>query len=268
MDLYEILESLKAGNMSVDEAVRMISLHSIEEIEGFAKIDIGRQARRGVPEVILAETKEPDQTEEIIRRILEKTDSVLVSRIRKEDRPRIIALAGELKVMTSIGRSSSAILLFKRPIMPGNGKVGIITAGTSDIGVAEESRLMCEAMGCRYITSYDVGVAGIQRIFPVLKEMVREDVDCIIVAAGMEGALATLVSSMVDIPVIGVPTSVGYGYGQKGMAALASMLQSCSSGLSVVNIDNGIAAGGIAANIANRAARRGTRQEGDGTDAP
>ena len=115
---------------------------------------------------------------------------------------------------------------------------------------------MCDAMGCRCITSYDVGVAGMQRIFPALKEMIREDVDCIVVVAGMEGALATLVSSMVDIPVIGVPTSVGYGYGQKGMAALASMLQSCSSGLSVVNIDNGIAAGGIAANIANRAARK------------
>ena len=112
---------------------------------------------------------------------------------------------------------------------------------------------MCKAMNCRAITSYDVGVAGIHRIFPILKEMINEDVDCIIVAAGMEGALATLVSSMVDIPVIGVPTSVGYGYGEKGIAALASMLQSCSLGLSVVNIDGGIAAGSIAANIANRA---------------
>ena len=92
--------------------------------------------------------------------------------------------------------------------------------------------------------------------FPVLKEMIKEDVDCIIVAAGMEGALATLVSTMVDIPIIGIPTSVGYGYGEKGIAALASMLQSCSLGLSVVNIDNGIAAGGIAANIANRSVRK------------
>ncbi len=115
---------------------------------------------------------------------------------------------------------------------------------------------MCEAMNCKCITSYDVGVAGIQRIFPVLKEMVEEDVECIIVVAGMEGALATLVSSMTDIPVIGVPASVGYGYGEKGIAALASMLQSCSLGLSVVNIDGGIAAGSIAANIANRSTRK------------
>ena len=143
--------------------------------------------------------------------------------------------------------------MFKKPIKFQGGKVGIITAGTSDIGIAEESRLMCKAMNCEAITSYDVGVAGIHRIFPILKEMINEDVDCIIVAAGMEGALATLVSSMVDIPVIGVPTSVGYGYGEKGIAALASMLQSCSLGLSVVNIDGGIAAGSIAANIANRA---------------
>ena len=115
---------------------------------------------------------------------------------------------------------------------------------------------MCEAMNCRCSTSYDVGVAGIHRIFPVLKEMIDQDVDCIIVVAGMEGALATLVTSLVDVPTIGVPTSVGYGYGEKGMAALASMLQSCSLGLSVVNIDNGIAAGAIAANIANKAVRK------------
>ena len=114
---------------------------------------------------------------------------------------------------------------------------------------------MCEAMNCKCFTSYDVGVAGIQRIFPILKEMLNEDVDCVIVAAGMEGALATLVSTLVDIPIIGIPTSVGYGYGEKGVAALASMLQSCALGLAVVNIDNGIGAGAMAASIANRVSR-------------
>ena len=149
----------------------------------------------------------------------------------------------------------------KKPIKFYGGNVGIITAGTSDIGVAEEARLMCEAMNCKTITSYDVGVAGIQRVFPILKKMIEKEVDCIVVAAGMEGALATLVSSMVDIPVIGLPTSVGYGYGEKGIAALASMLQSCSLGLSVVNIDNGIAAGAIAANIANRTIMKKIKKE-------
>jgi len=149
-------------------------------------------------------------------------------------------------------------LIYRKPIKKTGGTVGILTAGTSDISVAEESRLMCEAMTCKCICSYDVGIAGMHRIFPVLKELISKEADVIIVVAGMEGALATIVSSLVDVPVIGVPTSVGYGYGEKGVAALASMLQSCSLGLAVVNIDNGIGAGAIAANITNRVRRKKT----------
>ncbi len=134
--------------------------------------------------------------------------------------------------------------------------VGIVTAGTSDIGVAEEARLTCEAMNCTCIRSYDVGIAGLHRIFPIIKKFVQQNVDVIVVAAGMEGALASVVASLVDVPVIGLPTSVGYGYGEKGVAALASMRQSCSLGLSVVNIDNGIGAGAVAANIANVSRRQ------------
>ena len=256
MEIQEILEKLEKGKISIKNAKNLLSLYSIEEVEGFAKIDINRQKRRGIPEIIFAETKEIDEIKKITKKTLEKTNSVIISRIKKEDYSKIMSFAKRLKIKIKTGKNSSSILLFKKPIKFQGGKVGIITAGTSDIGVAEESRLVCEAMNCKCITSYDVGVAGIQRIFPVLKELIKEDVDCIIVAAGMEGALATLVSSMVDIPIIGIPTSVGYGYGEKGIAALASMLQSCSLGLSVVNIDNGIAAGGIAANIANRAIRK------------
>ena len=231
-------------------------LYSIEEVEGFVKIDINRRKRRGIPEVVFAETKEIDEIKKIVEKFLEKNNSVMISRIKKTDFQKILTFAKRLKVNIKKGKNSSSLLLYKKPIRFFGGKVGILTAGTSDIGVAEESRLMCEAMNCKCITSYDVGVAGIQRIFPILKKMIKEDVDCIVVVAGMEGALATLVSSLVDIPVIGVPTSVGYGYGGKGISSLASMLQSCSLGLSVVNIDNGIAAGGIAANIANRAMRK------------
>ena len=252
MEIHEILEKLEKGKISIKNAKNLLSLYSIEEVEGFAKIDINRQKRRGIPEIVFAETKQIDEIKKITKKTLEKTNSVIISRIKKEDYSKIMTFVKRLKVKIKTGKNSSSILLFKKPIKFHGGKVGIITAGTSDIGVAEESRLVCEAMNCKCITSYDVGVAGIQRIFPVLKELIKEDVDCIIVAAGMEGALATLVSSMVDIPIIGIPTSVGYGYGEKGIAALASMLQSCSLGLSVVNIDNGIAAGGIAANIANR----------------
>ncbi len=260
MEIQEILESLERGNISTSVAKKMLSLYSIEKIEGMAKIDINRKKRRGIPEVIFGETKSLDEIKKILRITLEKTNSVMVSRIKTEDYPKIISFCKRLKIKIKVGRKSSSLLLFKNPIKFHGGKVGIITAGTSDIGVAEEARLMCEVMNCKCITSYDVGVAGIQRIFPILKEMIEKEVDCIIVAAGMEGALATLVSSMVDIPVIGLPTSVGYGYGAKGIAALASMLQSCSLGLSVVNIDNGIAAGAIAANIANRA--NGKHQKG------
>ena len=256
MEIHKVLESLEAGKISVNGAKRLLSLYSIEEVEGFAKIDVNRRLRRGIPEIIFAETKELDEIKKIIKKTLEKTNSVIVSRIKKQDYAKIIEFAKRSKVKVKTGKNSSSILLFKKPIKFHGGKVGILTAGTSDIGVAEESRLVCEIMNCKCITSYDVGVAGIQRIFPILKKMIKEDVDCIIVAAGMEGALATLVSTMVDIPIIGIPTSVGYGYGEKGIAALASMLQSCSLGLSVVNIDNGVAAGGIAANIANRAIRK------------
>ncbi|NND86700.1 MAG: nickel pincer cofactor biosynthesis protein LarB [Nitrosopumilus sp.] len=256
MEIQKILESLKEGKISVNNAKKLLSLYSIEEVEGFAKIDINRQKRRGVPEVIFAETKELDEIKKIIKRTLEKTNAVIVSRIKKKDHTKILEYAKKLKVNLKRGEKSSSVLLYKKPLKFHGGKVGIITAGTSDIGVAEESRLMCEAMNCKCIISYDVGVAGIQRVFPILKEMIKEDVDCIIVAAGMEGALATLVATMVDIPIIAIPTSVGYGYGEKGIGALASMLQSCSLGLAVVNIDNGIAAGGIAANIANRASAK------------
>ena len=266
MEVHEILESLKSDKISVGDAERLLALYSIEQVEGFAKIDINRRSRHGIPEVVLAEAKQLDEIKKIAGRILEKSGYVIVSRIRDEDRQKIAAYAREdLGSGIEEGRNSSSVLLFREPIAAGGGgKVGIITAGTSDIGVAEEARLVCKAMNCACITSYDVGVAGLQRIFPVLKRMVREDVDCIIVAAGMEGALATLVSSMVGIPVIGVPTSVGYGYGQKGVAALASMLQSCALGLAVVNIDNGIAAGGIAANIANRRSGPGSGGGGGG----
>jgi NCAIR mutase (PurE)-related protein len=256
LEINEILESVKSGKISTSNAKKLLTLYSIEEVEGIAKIDINRRKRRGVPEVIFAETKELEDIKKIIKKTLEKTNSAVISRIKKEDYKKIMTFVKRLKVKVKTGKNSSSILLFKKPIKFQGGKVGILTAGTSDIGVAEEARLMCEAMNCKCITSYDVGVAGIQRIFPILKKIVKEDVDCIIVAAGMEGALATLVSTMVDIPIIGIPTSVGYGYGGKGIAALASMLQSCSLGLSVVNIDNGIAAGGIAANIANRAIKK------------
>jgi len=142
--------------------------------------------------------------------------------------------------------------------------VGILTAGTSDVPAAEEAALLCHEMGCTVYTAYDVGVAGLHRLFDPLHKMLDEiQVDVLIVAAGMDGALPSVVAGLADVPVIGLPTSVGYGLGGGGQAALYSMLQTCAPGLSVVNIDNGIGAGAVAGLIANRvAACRSVSEEG------
>jgi NCAIR mutase (PurE)-related protein len=256
MDMLDVLESLKSGKISVPKAKKLLSLYSIEKIEDFAQIDMGRRYRKGIPEVIFAERKQLDEIKKIITKILTKSNSVLISRIQKQDYSKIIAFAKKNKFKIKDGKNTTTLLLYKKEQKRSGGMVGIVTAGTSDISVAEEARLTCEAMNCTCICSYDVGIAGLHRIFPIIKKFMQQDVDVIVVAAGMEGALASVVSSLVDVPVIGLPTSVGYGYGEKGVAALASMLQSCSLGLSVVNIDNGIGAGAVAANIANNAKRQ------------
>jgi len=141
------------------------------------------------------------------------------------------------------------------------GKVGILTAGTSDIRIAEEAGVIAEEMGCEVLRAYDVGIAGLHRLFEPLKEMIREDVDVLIVVAGREGALASLVAGLVDIPVIAVPSSSGYGFGGRGLSALMSMLQSCPLGLAVVNIDGGVPAGVVASLIANRVAKYRRREK-------
>ena len=252
MNVSDILDSVKNGKISVNEAKKQLSLYSIEEIENFAKIDLGREARKGVPEVVFAERKEHSEVKKIIKNVLKKTNSIVVSRIPKKNFQDICNYCKKNDLKVSVGQNCTTILVYKKPLKKTKGKIGIITAGTSDIGIAEESRLMCESMGCICITSYDVGIAGLHRIFPVLKEFVKAGVDAIIVVAGMEGALASVVSSTMNVPIIGVPTSIGYGYGEKGIAALAAMLQSCSLGLTVVNIDNGIGAGAAAAKIVNQ----------------
>jgi len=256
LELDEILDSVRAGKVSSAKARKLLSLYSIQKIEDFAQIDIDRKKRRGIPEVVFAQDKQLSEIKKIIQTVLKKSNSILVSRLNKKDGVKIKLYAKKLNLKIDTGKKSSSIFLYKKPIKNSGGKVGILSAGSSDIGVAEEARLMCRAMNCECICSYDVGVAGMHRLFPILKKFISNDVDAVIVIAGMEGALPTLVSSLVDIPVIGVPTSIGYGYGEKGIGALAAMLQSCSLGLSVVNIDNGIGAGAVAANIANRANRK------------
>ncbi|SVB71085.1 uncharacterized protein METZ01_LOCUS223939 [marine metagenome] len=252
MNIEQIFQSLQDGKISPSKAKKLLSLYSIEKIDNIAQIDTGRRNRKGIPEVILAERKELPDLKKIIKKTLTKNNEVLISRIKQKDYTKILEFAKKNKYKIKNGKNTTALLIYKNKIKRLGGKVGIIAAGTSDIGVGEEAKLVCESMNCDCICSYDVGIAGLHRIFPVLKQFIESEVDVIIVVAGMEGALASIVSSIADVPVIGVPTSIGYGYGEKGVAALASMLQSCSLGLTVVNIDNGVGAGAAAANIANR----------------
>ncbi len=182
---------------------------------------------------------------------------LIVSKLTPEQQQAISGFCGKNLVFDVFGEGEIAVL-HKRNYHPRQtgGKIGIIAAGTSDRRVAEAARVMAEQMGCQVITTYDVGVAGVHRLFPELEEMVEQGIDILIIAAGMEGALPSLVTGLVDIPVIGLPISTGYGLGGEGLGALISMLQSCSLGLAVVNIDNGIGAGAIAALFANRIAQK------------
>jgi NCAIR mutase (PurE)-related protein len=230
-------------------------------IHDAARPDFGRQARKGVPEVIIAEHKTVEQSTEIAKRFLEATGRAILSRVPPELEACLREeFAGQADLeWLPVARAAVLRRSDARQPEPG-GRVGIITAGTSDIPWAEEAALLCREMGCQVHTVSDVGVAGLHRLWEPLQRLLEEaQVDVLIVAAGMDGALPSVVSGLVDVPVIGLPTSVGYGMGGKGEAALLSMLQTCAPGMAVVNIDNGIGAGAIAGLIANRmaATRRG-----------
>lgn len=256
-DLRAILEGFAAGKLSLAEAQRKIALNAVEDVGQLARLDVGRHIRKGIPEVILAEYKEREDLIQIALAAVKRNRQVLISRIKKEDMEPLTKRLKKSGIRVEVGLNSSTVLAWKSSGAKMTGaRIGIIAAGTSDIGVAEEARLVSKAMGCEAMSRYDVGIAGMHRIFPVLQEMLSSSVSAIVVVAGMEGALASVVASMVDVPVIGVPTSVGYGFGSNGVAALASMLQSCTLGLAVVNIDNGIAAGAIASSIAQKARQR------------
>jgi hypothetical protein len=222
----------------------------------FAVPDFERAQRKGVPEVILAERKSVEQALAIARAFLTHTGRAILSRVGAELEACLRSEFAAEAELEWVAPPRAAVL--RRPdfVPPQTGgRVGVLTAGTSDVPVAEEAALLCREMGCTVYTAYDVGVAGLHRLFEPLRLMLDEaQVDVLIVVAGMDGALPSVVAGLVDVPVVGLPTSIGYGVGGGGMAALYSMLQTCAPGLSVVNIDNGIGAGAVAGLIANRAA--------------
>ncbi|MCW7076832.1 MAG: nickel pincer cofactor biosynthesis protein LarB [Candidatus Syntrophoarchaeum sp.] len=255
--MEEILRSLAQGEITVEEAVKTLRTDAIREIGEIARLDTGRWNRRGVPEVILASGKASEDVAELAIEMAKEHGIALVSRMNDENVEAINkAIRGEDLTFEYNGKAKMAVIRQKDHNINFKGKIGIITAGTSDITVAEEARVVASAMGCEVIVAYDVGVAGIHRLFEPLSMMMEADIAVIIVVAGMEGALPSVVASVVDVPVIGLPTSVGYGAGGKGLSALLSMLQSCSGGVAVVNIDNGIGAGIFAGLIARRVNER------------
>jgi len=254
MNAREVLERLQRGEIDVSRAEKLLKLDFLEKIGEHAVFDHGREARRGIPEVVFGESKSPEVAAEIVAKAFCDRDIMLVSRAGRAHFEAISKAVGPKFVRYE--EKARMVVVDKRPSKEPKGLIGIITAGSSDICVAEEAKVMAEAMGCRVMISYDVGVAALHRMMDPLKAMLDADVDCLVVVAGMEGALPTVISGLSDVPVIGVPTSVGYGYGGKGEGALMGMLQSCSPGLTVVNIDNGVGAGATAALISLRSRRR------------
>lgn len=228
----------------------------IEVIETFARLDAHRRERTGIPETIFAEGKSPEQVISIIRALCEKSGLALATRVG-EDCAHQIQNVFHSDYTVQYNRFARTVVVRRGDVhqMPHDGLIAILSAGTGDLFVAEEAKVTAEVMGCEVLTYYDVGIAGIHRLIEPLKTILEKDVSAIVVVAGMEGALPSVVRGLVPVPVIGVPTSVGYGYGAKGEAALMAMLQSCSPGLTVVNIDNGFGAGATAALIAKRVAQ-------------
>jgi NCAIR mutase (PurE)-related protein len=227
-----------------------------------ARLDLGRAARKGIPEVVLAESKRDDQLVAIVRAFLERNGYALVSRARPGQLDLLASAFADASL--DVRAAARAVALhapgYQRPVSGGH--IGVLTAGAGDVPVAEEARLVAEEMGCRVTTIYDVGVAGIHRLFGPLSDLLASDVAALVVCAGMDGALPSVVAGLAHVPVIGCPTSIGYGAGGKGRAALLAMLQTCAPGLTVVNIDNGVGAGATAALMANQvaAARAGEQR--------
>ncbi|NHN33486.1 nickel pincer cofactor biosynthesis protein LarB [Paenibacillus agricola] len=261
INLESILKHVRSGDLDVSEAQKhleaLISKQSpvgdrVEDL-GFAQLDIDRERRTGFPEVIYGESKTSEQITAIFQKMMLHADRVLATRISKEKAEYIqqsiegITYHSEARVLTWFQNEAA-----RQP--KSEGYIAIVCAGTSDLFVAEEAALTAEGMGCRVERVYDVGVAGIHRLFRRL-DVIR-GASAIVVAAGMEGALVSVLGGLVSVPVIAVPTSVGYGASFHGVAALLAMLNSCAPGVSVVNIDNGFGAGYNAALIHKNSIKR------------
>ena len=242
--LRSLLEQVRHGAVDVDAALDRLRHLPFEDL-GFAKVDHHRALRHGMPEVIFGKGKTPEQIEQIAAHLLARASNVLVTRAPAEAVARIKASAPDAEYFPLSG----AIRVWRDRTIHGKGTLAVVCAGTSDIPVAEEAQVTAEVMGNTVEVIHDVGVAGIHRLMNNRERLTQARV--IVVCAGMEGALPSVVGGLVDAPVIAVPTSVGYGASFQGLAALLGMLNSCASNVTVVNIDNGFG-GGYVASLINR----------------
>ena len=241
-EISKMLRQVRRGRLRIEDAVDRLRTLPYENL-GYARIDHHRPLRHGLPEVILARGKQPAQVEGIVRGMLRNRYNVLITRGDEPlfERVRKLAPTAEFHAL------SGMIVIRRDRKIRGKGKIMVVSAGTSDIPVAEEALVTADVMGNRVEPLYDVGVAGIHRLLGESRRL--RDARVVIVAAGMEGALPSVVGGMVGVPVIAVPTSVGYGASFRGIAGLLGMLNSCSPNVAVVNIDNGFGAGYIASMI-------------------
>lgn len=255
MDLTDILRAVKDGKMDIETAEKQARGLSFVCYSDIAKLDSHRKSRTGVVEAILADCKEPEDVVEIARVMVAQSKRALITRVSAKHLEALRAVFDQDKIEWN-SRARTVVIHDGTPAPKTGGVVGIISAGTADIPAAEEARVVASEMGCETVAAYDVGAAGIHRLIPELQKLKAAKPGAIVVAAGREGTLPTIVSGLVDVPVIGLPVSTGYGAGGEGQAALLAMLQSCST-LAVVNIDAGFVAGAYAARIANMIAAAG-----------
>lgn len=256
--LMELLKMVQGGQMNLDAAVEQLRKLPFENL-GYARIDNHRCMRTGVPEVIYCEGKTIEQTQGIVQRLARHHDNILATRANRE------VYEGVLEVTEDCEYHAMARIVVINPRqIEKAGNIAVVTAGTSDIPVAEEAAVTAETLGNRVNRIYDAGVAGIHRILHVREELYQANVA--VVVAGMEGALTSVVGGLVSCPVIGVPTSIGYGASFRGVAALLCMLNSCASGVSVVNIDNGFGAA-YQASLINKAVARAEGKKSPKADA-
>ena len=243
--LAQLLEQVRRGEATVEQALKRLQHLPFEDL-GFAKVDHHRALRQGFPEVIMGEGKEVSDIAAIARAIRKRGVSVLVTRLSEE---KMDALQTRLRGFRYHRQARAAVWRPRDAPLKGKGALAVVCAGTSDIPVAEEAAVTGEVMGNRVERIYDVGVAGLHRLLDRHRQLTEAAV--LIVVAGMEGALPSVVAGLVRRPVIAVPTSVGYGASFHGLSALLAMLNSCAAGVTVVNIDNGFGAG-FAASLINR----------------